>query len=409
MNLFPLIRQLGYPVMILRQRNFALVWSSNMMGAMGNQTEALVLGWFVLTLTDSPLYVGLITAARLFMNPLALFAGAIADRVPRNLLLATVEFIVAATGLLMLVLILSGVLQVWHIFAITLCAGLARIFQMPTVQSLAADTVEEEQVPNAVALTNMGMNFTLIFGPLAGGLLFQIYGPEGAYLLIVALHTLAGASALLVRATRFSISESQQSVWATVVEGLRYVSKNEAIWAALILAAIINLTGFPFHFTLLPVFARDVLGTGAAGLGVLTASFGLGGLVGSLVLASMRDLKRAGKLLIVSVVVWHGSMVIFAMSTHFVASMMILLVSGLAFSGSIILIVTVMFRIALPEYRGRIMGVRVLAISAHTVGSINSGWMTGLWGAPMAATINGIAGIVLAAALSIMTPKFRRT
>lgn len=395
--------------MILRQRNFALVWSSNMMGAMGNQTEALVLGWFVLTLTDSPLYVGLITAARLFMNPLALFAGAIADRVPRNLLLATVEFIVAATGLLMLVLILSGVLQVWHIFAITLCAGLARIFQMPTVQSLAADTVEEEQVPNAVALTNMGMNFTLIFGPLAGGLLFQIYGPEGAYLLIVALHTLAGASALLVRATRFSISDSQQSVWATVVEGLRYVSKNEAIWAALILAAIINLTGFPFHFTLLPVFARDVLGTGSAGLGVLTASFGLGGLLGSLVLASMRDLKRAGKLLIVSVVVWHGSMVIFAMSTHFVASMMILLVSGLAFSGSIILIVTVMFRIALPEYRGRIMGVRVLAISAHTVGSINSGWMTGLWGAPMAATINGIAGIVLAAALSIMTPKFRRT
>ena len=409
MNLFPLIRQLGYPVMILRQRNFALVWSSNMMGAMGNQTEALVLGWFVLTLTDSPLYVGLITAARLFMNPLALFAGAIADRVPRNLLLATVEFIVAATGLLMLVLILSGVLQVWHIFAITLCAGLARIFQMPTVQSLAADTVEEEQVPNAVALTNMGMNFTLIFGPLAGGFLFQMYGPEGAYLLIVALHTLGGVGALLVRATRFSISESQQSVWATVVEGLRYVSKNEAIWAALILAAIINLTGFPFHFTLLPVFARDVLGTGAAGLGVLTASFGLGGLIGSLVLASMRDLKRAGKLLIVSVVVWHGSMVIFAMSTHFVASMMILLVSGLAFSGSIILIVTVMFRIALPEYRGRIMGVRVLAISAHTVGSINSGWMTGLWGAPMAATINGIAGIVLAAALSIMTPKFRRT
>jgi len=380
-----------------------------MMGAMGNQTEALVLGWFVLTLTDSPLYVGLITAARLFMNPLALFAGAIADRVPRNLLLATVEFIVAGTGLLMLILILSGVLQVWHIFAITLCAGLARIFQMPTVQSLAADTVEEEQVPNAVALTNMGMNFTLIFGPLAGGLLFQIYGPEGAYLLIVALHTLAGASALLVRATRFSISDSQQSVWATVVEGLRYVSKNEAIWAALILAAIINLTGFPFHFTLLPVFARDVLGTGSAGLGVLTASFGLGGLLGSLVLASMRDLKRAGKLLIISVVVWHGSMVIFAMSTHFVASMMILLVSGLAFSGSIILIVTVMFRIALPEYRGRIMGVRVLAISAHTVGSINSGWMTGLWGAPIAATINGIAGIVLAAALSIMTPKFRRT
>ena len=96
---------------ILRQRNFALVWSANMMGAMGNQTEALVLGWFVLTLTDSPFLVGLITAARLFMNPLAVFAGAIADRVPRNLLLAIVEFTVAATGLLMLVLIITDSLD----------------------------------------------------------------------------------------------------------------------------------------------------------------------------------------------------------------------------------------------------------------------------------------------------------
>ena len=397
---------------ILRQRNFALVWSANMMGAMGNQTEALVLGWFVLTLTDSPFLVGLITAARLFMNPLAIFAGAIADRFPRNLLLAIVEFTVAATGLLMLVLITTGSLdephEVEYIFAVTLCVCLARIFQMPTVQSLAADTVSPDQVSSAVALTNMGMNVPLILGPLAGGLLFEKYGPQGAYMLVLSLHTMAGICALFVRTVRVQAGTSQASVWSTVVEGLRYVKKQEAIWAALVLAAIINLTGFPFHFTLLPVFARDVLGTGAAGLGVLTAAFGLGGLLGSLWLASIRDLKRTGLLLITSVLVWHATMIVFAISRDFSTSFAILLLSGMAFSASIALIVTVMFKAALPEYRGRIMGVRVLAISAHTLGSVNTGWITGLLGAPITAVINGVSGIVLALLLTLITPKLRK-
>ncbi|GIS81924.1 MAG: hypothetical protein CM1200mP15_05560 [Dehalococcoidia bacterium] len=95
---------------ILRQRNFALVWSANMMGAMGNQTKLWVLGWFVLTLTDSPFLVGLITAARLFMNPLAVFAGAIADRVP-EICCSYSRVYVAATGLLMLGLIITDSLD----------------------------------------------------------------------------------------------------------------------------------------------------------------------------------------------------------------------------------------------------------------------------------------------------------
>ena len=312
----------------------------------------------------------------------------------------------------MLVLIITDSLdeprEVIYIFAVTLSVGLARIFQMPTVQSLAADTVSQDQVPSAVALTNMGMNVPLILGPLAGGVLFERYGPQGAYMLVLSLHTMAGICALFVRTVRVKSGASDTSGWSTVVEGLKYVKKQEVIWAALVLAAIINLTVFPFHFTLLAVFARDVLGTGAAGLGVLTAAFGLGGLLGSLWLASIRDLKRTGLLLITSVVVWHATMIGFAVSRDFMTSFGILLLSGMAFSASIALIVTVMFKVALPEYRGRIMGVRVLAISAHTLGSVNTGWITGLLGAPITAVINGVSGIVLALLLTLIAPKFRR-
>lgn len=409
MKLTATLNRVIYPIAILRQRNFALVWMSNVLGAMGNQTEVLVLGWLVLVTTDSPLYLGLVTAARLGLNPMALFAGAIADRVPRQILLASVEFAMGGLGLLMLTLILSGQLEVWHIFAITLAGGLARIFQMPAVQSLAADSVGQDKLANGVALTTMGMNLTLIFGPLLGGILFEKVGPAGAYGLIAGLHLLGGLCALLVRVARLNPTKASESVLRAVLEGLKYVKGHQPIWAALLVAAIINFSGFPFHTALLPVFARDVLGTGSAGLGLLMSAFGVGALIGSLALASVENLKNAGKLLILSVVVWHASMMAFSLSTSFPVSLAILVVTGAAFSSTLVLIVTVMFRIAQPEFRGRIMGLRVLAISAHTFGSINSGATAGAWGAPWAASANAVIGIAMLGVLALIAPKLRRS
>jgi len=376
---------------------------------MGNQTEVLVLGWLVLVTTDSPLYLGLVTAARLGLNPMALFAGAIADRVPRQILLAAVEFLMAGLGLLMLALILGGFLAVWHIFAITLAGGLARIFQMPAVQSLAADSVTQDKLANGVALTTMGMNLTLVVGPLLGGILFETMGPEGAYGLIAGLHLLAGLCALLVRVPRLNPSRAGESVLRAVWEGLKYVKGHQPIWAALLVAAIINFSGFPFHTALLPVFAREVLGTGSAGLGLLMSAFGLGAFVGSMALASVENLKNAGRLLVLAVVVWHASMLVLSIATSFPASLAILVVTGAAFSASLVLIVTVMFRVAQPEFRGRIMGLRVLAISAHTFGSIHSGAIAGMWGAPWASSVNGLIGIAMVGVMALVAPKLRRS
>jgi len=379
-----------------------------MMGGMGAQMETVVAAWFVLTLTDSPFLVGLAGSARLAANILALFAGAIADRLPRHLLLAAVGFIMSSLGLLMLVLLLTGLLEVWHIFAITFASGLARIFQMPSGQSMAADSVTEGRISNAVALINSGMNLNLIVGPLIGGVLFQAFGPEGAYATIAILYSVGGVFALFIRVNRLSSLRPRESVWSTVVEGLKYVKGKQVLWAGLVLAAIVNLTGFPLHTTLMPIFARDVLGTDARGLGMLMSAFGIGALVGSIGLASVQDLRHAGKLLIVAVVAWHATMVIFSASSSFPVSLAILLVMGMAFSSSLVLILTVLLRTALPEFRGRITGLRVLAIYAHTFGSLSSGGMAGAWGAPVAANINAFVGIVLVSILAFAAPKLRR-
>ena len=143
--------------------------------------EMVVLGWYILTLTDSPFLVGAISAARMSLNIMALFAGAIADRVPRHRILATVEFIMAAFAVVMLALILSGRLETWHIFVLAVAMGLMGVFQMPSAQSLVADTLPPDRIGNGAALNTLGRTIAMLIGPLGGGILFHSFGARGAY------------------------------------------------------------------------------------------------------------------------------------------------------------------------------------------------------------------------------------
>ena len=341
------------------------------------------------------------------MNFLALFAGAIADRVPRHRLLAAVELVMTGLGLLVLTLLVTGLLEVWHLFAITLGAGIVRIFQMPSAQALVADTLPEDKISNGAALTSMGQNISTILGPLLGGLLYQGTGPQGAYLVIALLYFASGLCVAFVRPLRATVRQ-QESVLRSVLEGLRYVKGEQILWAALLMAVVINITGWPFHTALMPIFAQDVLDTGSAGLGLLISAFGVGALGGSVTWASIRNLRHVGKLMILAIIVWHGSMAIFALSTSLYLSLAILLVTGMAFSSTQVMMLTLLLRTTQAEYRGRVVGLRVLAIYAYTFGSAGAGAMAGWWGAPWSATVIGGVGIVMTLALAAVTPKLFR-
>ena len=174
MKLPSTLKQAAYPFSTLGDRNFGLLWSSMALAGTGMQMESLALGWLVLTLTNSPFLVGLIASARMALNFLAIFSGAVADRMPRQHLLAAVMFGMSLLGMGMLILLFNGRLEVWHLFALVLTGGLIRLFQMPSGQALVADILPEERLANGAALTTMGMNLNTIVGPLAGGFLFQV-------------------------------------------------------------------------------------------------------------------------------------------------------------------------------------------------------------------------------------------
>ena len=230
---------------------------------------------------------------------------------------------------------------------------------------------------------------------------------QGVYAVIVVLNSLGGVLALSIGSIRTTQSK-EDSVLKAMLEGLKYVKGQQVLWGLLVLGVIINFTGWPLHTSLMPIFARDVLGTDSAGLGILMSTFGIGALIGSSVLASVRNLKSAGRLLILSVIAWHATMLAFSASSSFYLSLSILLLTGMAFSSTQVMMLTVILRTTLPEFRGRVLGLRSMAIYAYTFGSLNSGAIAGAWSAPLAASINGALGIVLVGTLAFFTPKLRR-
>ncbi len=375
---------------------------------MGSQMEMIVVVWYVLNVTDSPFLVGLTAAARMGFNFLALFAGATADLLPRRTLMIIIQAILASLALVMLVLIVSGLIEVWHIFVITMGGGLARIFQMPTAQSLAVDSVPTDRIPNAVALISAAGNIALIVGPVLGGLLFRISGPEGAYVLVASLYIASGLATFLMGVTRVSETQKGESVFTLVAQGLRYVKGEQLLWSVLLVAVIFNITGFSFHTTLVPIFAKDILDRDSVGLGILISSFGIGGLAGSMFWASIPNLKHTGMFCILAVMGWHSTMILFALSTNFYLSVGILVVTGMMFSSSLVLVLTVLMKTGRPEFRGRLMGLRTLAIYAHAFGSLGAGAVAGALGAPASAVLSGLFGIAMMLVLALIAPKLRR-
>ena len=375
---------------------------------MGTQLEMVVIGWFVLTLTDSPFLVGAISAARMSLNILALFAGAVADRVPKQRVLATVEFLMAAFAGIMILLIMIGFLETWHIFFLAMTAGMVRVFEMPSSQALVADTLPEDRIANGAAFNTLGRNIAMLIGPLVGGVLFKGFGPEGSFIAIAALYILSGWVALHVRSTGSAIIKTQESVIRSVISGLKYVKGQQALWATLVLVLIFESSGWTFHTTLVPIFARNELNADSGGLGLLLFAFGAGAVTASLIWTMIGSGRPVGKYMIGSVVVWHASILVFATSESFYVSMTILVVTGAGFASTQFFMLSALLGNTLSEYRGRVMSLRSLAIYAFALGSISSGAIADFWSPPLAATVVGSMGIILALLLTVLAPKLRR-
>ena len=386
-----------------RYRDFRFLWLSTVVQSVGMGMEFVALGWLVLDLTNSPLLVGVASAAR--MAPfffLGLVSGAVADRVDRRVFVRWVTVAGAAiAGLTALVLYL-GYGHVWPIIVLTTAMGCVWAFNLTLRQAYTYDIVGPEAALNGMSLSALSQRLGGVAGALMAGGIIALAGIDNQYTAIGACYILSAAILLQTREAGQAAARTPQSVLQNLAGYVDIIRTNRVLLTLMILAAITEIFGFT-HQSLLPVFARDDLGVGSVGLGIMSAFRQGGGLIGLMLLAGLGDFRHKGLLIFLVAGGFGVGEMAFSLGGGFVWFVAVLLLINACASAVDTLYKTLMQENVPNEQRGRAMGSWVLSIGVAPLGHVGVGALAGAVGAPGALLINGavLLGVSISTGLGL--------
>ena len=392
----------------LRYRDFRFLWLSTFLNSIGMMGERVVLGWLVLELTDSALMVGVAMAlgtAPFFF--LGIVGGAVADRVDRRHLIRLLNVGMAANAAGVGLLVLFGVVEVWHILLLTFVGGSLRALAQPARQSFAYDIVGPGNVVNGLAFVALGMRVGGLIGSLLAGFVLGRLGTAVVYMVVAGGSLMAAIALLPIRSRGQSAPALGPSVWENLKGYFREVPRNPTLLMLVTLTAAVEVLGFS-HGVLLPSLARDVLKVGPEGLGIMTAFCSVGGILGIVLISGLGEVRRKGPLLIGVLHVFGASIALLALASNLVLVLVILAVVNAMAALSDILSQSLM-QLAVPnELRGRAMGSWVLAVGMGPLGHMGIGGLASALSVAFALTSSGLGLVALAVAAAVLFPRLRR-
>ena len=326
---------------------------------MGFQMRNMGQAWLVLELTDSAFMVGLVNAmpsmALLLLSPVG---GVLADRLNKRTVALRGRFFVMIISFGVAFLVGSGGVEVWHLLITGLLLGVAFALSNPSSQTIVMDIVGRKRMVSAISVNNSISNLGTMIGPAVGGLLIANYGNAAMFWLTAGIYVFAYAGFLGVpggAAKESTESAGWSSAFTQMGEGLKYSMNTSRIkWL------MFTLTGAIYWGVVqppIPIYARDVLGVGSTGFGVMIAATGAGSLIGAVVIFGIGDLPRKGMMVTLSTIVVAGSYSLFAISGSFAISLVALFISGLASAVWFTSIFTLLQTMVDDEMRGRVMGL----------------------------------------------------
>jgi len=391
----------------LRHRDFRLLWIGQLVSVTGSQMQLVAINWHVYLLTRSPLALGGVGLVRVL--PIifcSLLGGVVADAVNRKrLILATQTVMLVCAGLLAW-LTAAGLSTIWPIYLLTAIASAAVAFDNPARQAMLPTLVPVRDFQNAVSLGILVFNSAIVLGPAIAGLLLKIHGPALIYGLNAGSFVAVVIALLLMRADgRVKIESNEQAriSLSALRDGLSFVWRTPIIVQTMTLDFV--ATFFASATALLPIYAAEILKVGASGLGFLAAAPGAGSIVASLVLARGAVIRKQGKAVLISVVVFGASTVVFGVSRWFWLSLLMLGVTGASDTVSTVLRQTIR-QLVTPDYlRGRMTSVNMIFfMGGPQLGEFEAGTVAALFGATVS-VLTGGAGCLLAAAVAAIWAK----
>ncbi len=373
-----------------------------------SEMQSVAVGWQVYEITHRPLDLGFVGLAQ-FLPGICLFllAGQTADRIARNKILQTCYASFSLCSLLLLGLTSHGISSAYPIYLVLLLNGTVRAFNAPASQAILPTLVGKEDFPNAVAWSSSIFQTATIVGPMIGGIL---YGITGSPIVVYTFAAIAYFVAFLCfRTIKFGPIERsiEPPSSGMVLEGLRYIWQNKLIFGAISLDLFAVLLGGAV--ALLPVYAREILKTGAMGLGILRSAPGVGAVAMAVVVAHWPLRRRAGLTMLSCVFAFGGFTVIFGISHHVVLSLIMLVLVGASDMVSVIVRHT-MVQLATPDkMRGRVSAVNMVFIGAsNEVGQFESGLTAHWFGTVPAVIIGGVGTMGIVLGWAWLFPTLRR-
>ncbi len=391
----------------LRHRNFRLFWFGQMISLIGTWMQSTAQAWLVLVLTHSALLLGVVGALQFLpVLALALFGGVLADRLPKRKVLLFTQSSAMIQATIMWVLVATGHIQVWHIMILACLLGLTNALDMPTRQAFVPEMVGRDELPNAIALNSSLFNMARVLGPGLGGLLIALLGVAPLFLLN-AISFIAVIIGLALIDTRKlfdtppigerKLGGAKQSTLQSLREGLIYVGRTPAVFLVIAVVGVISLFGINFN-VVLPLFATDVLNSGAIGFGFLSSAFGLGSLFSALWIAWGNN-RPSIRFMVVAGLLFSVAEICFALSPIYALSLLLIASVGFAQIAFSAVANTTLQTITPAHLRGRVMSVYMMVFAGSTpLGNLFIGGLAHFYNAPIALIAGGVLSLLAAIA-----------
>jgi MFS family permease len=370
-------------------------------------------GWLMYDLTNSPVQLGLVTLVQVLpLFLLSPIAGTAADRYGRKTQLIVSQLLNIPPVVVLALLVITGHVEPWHLYATGLAAAIVQVFQNPARQALVPESVDRNRLTNAIGLNSVAFNVSRSLGPALAGVLIAVVGPGGSYLTQAGLYALTALWGFQLRLPNHAPGSAKSatrvtpSFFASTVEGWRYIASHPTIRVALLTAVVAQFFGMAFT-TLLPVFARDVLGVGPAEQGFLLTGQGLGALISAFMIASLGDTMPKGKLMIAGVTLYGLLEICFSASHWFPLSVALMFLVGTCHVAANALIQTIIQGHSSAPMRGRVLASWQQVQVAMMLGGLLAGAAASVWGAPITVAAMGMACSLGAISVFLALPHVR--
>jgi MFS family permease len=364
-------------------------------------------GWLAYELTGSAIALGGISSvrsiARLFLS---LYAGALADRFRKRSVLLITRALMILNALTLSILILSGSVRVWHLVGYSLLSGIISSFMMPAQQAILPEIVGRRSLMNALSLTSVGRGVIGIVAATAAGYVIALIGAGSVYATIALLYALALFS-ISQLAVNDAVGASHGSLSSELRGGLQHLRTSPVIPTLLIIALVRVVLGWSYR-TLMPVYAKEVMGFDARGLGVLTAAPSIGSLLSSVALAFLGDSRRKGLILVVSGMLMGIALLAFGALRSLPLVLVSLGLLGAARNAAMVSNNTLVQVSCAAEFRGRIMAMYMMLMGMMPLGTIPSAALADSWGVPPVLMLQGALLVAIFGALWIAIPQLRK-